>query len=275
MFKKIFLLLTFLFIGFVPANALGIFNSDIQVEKDGGIYIFKVPLKTFAKKIKPYVADELTTVSDVYKNNPNFRLVVNGGYFDPKNGAPVSNVIIDSKKEEDIFDNLPLVRSLQKADRLEMVLNRAELRILEDTKNNLSFDIVNHFYIPDNEHTIKHSIQAGPMILPDLRLEEESFVIYNGGKSTQLAGDVLKRRERTILGLKKGAFGYGDLYIIIFTSDNKATLLEARDYCLKLKLDKALNMDGGASTSVNYGDIEIFSDTGAQRRVKSFLVIEK
>lgn len=275
MFKKLALLTAILIFGLVPANAINIFNSDIQVEKDGGIYIFKVPLKKFAKKIKPYVTDELTTVSDVYKNNPDFRLVVNGGYFDPQNGAPVSNVIINGKKEEDIFDNLPLVRSLQKADRLEMVLNRAELRILEDTKNNLSFDIVNHFYIPDNEHTIKHSIQAGPMILPDLRLEEESFVIYNGGRSTQLAGDVLKRRERTILGLKKGAFGYGDLYIIIFTSDNKATLLEARDYTEKLKLDKALNMDGGASTSINYGGIEIYSNAGAQRRVKSFIVIEK
>ena len=270
--KKIALIITFLFLSFIPANA---FSSDIQVEKDGGIYIFKVPLKTYAKKIKPYVADELTTVSDVYKNNPNFRLVVNGGYFDPKNGAPVSNVIINGKKEEDIFDNLPLVRSLQKADRLELVLNRAELRILEDTKNNLSFDIVNHFYISDNQHTIKHSIQAGPMILPNLRLEEESFVKYNGGRSIQLAGDVLKRRERTIIGLKKGILGFDSLYIIIFTSNNKVTLLEARDYIEKLKLDKALNMDGGASTSINFGDIEIYSNDGEQRRVKSFIVIEK
>ena len=272
MLKKIILMFLFLFLSFAPASA---FNSDIQVEKDGGIYIFKVPLNKYKKKIKPYVTEELTTVSDVYKNNPNFRLVVNGGYFDPKNGAPVSNVIIDSKKEEDIFDNLPLVRSLQKSDRLELALNRAELRILEDTKNNLSFDIVNHFYIPDNEHTIKHSIQAGPMILPDLRLEEESFVKYNGGRSVQLAGDVLKRRERTVIGLKKGVLGFDNLYIIIFTNQNKVTLLEAKDYLEKLKLDKALNMDGGASTSINFGDIEIFSDTGTQRRVKSFLVIEK
>lgn len=275
MFKKIVLLFTFLFFGLIPASALNVFNSEIRVEKDGGIYIFKVPLRTYAKKIKPYVADELTTVSDVYKNNPDFRLVVNGGYFDPKNGAPVSNVIIEGKKEEDIFDNLSLANSLQKAGRLERVLNRAELRILEDTKNNLSFDIVNHFYIPDSEHTIKHSIQAGPMILPDLRLEEESFVKYDGGRSTQLAGDVLKRRERTVIGLKKGILGFDNLYIIIFTSNKKVTLLEAKDYLEKLKLDKAINMDGGASTSINYGDIEIFSDTGAQRRVKSFLVIEK
>ena len=34
-------------------------------------------------------------------------------------------------------------------------------------------------------------------------------------------------------------------------------------------------MDGGASTSINYGGIEIYSNAGAQRRVKSFIVIEK
>ena len=33
-------------------------------------------------------------------------------------------------------------------------------------------------------------------------------------------------------------------------------------------------MDGGASTSINYEDIEISSNDANQRRVKSFLVIE-
>ena len=42
-----------------------------------------------------------------------------------------------------------------------------------------------------------------------------------------------------------------------------------------MKLDKAMALDGGASTSINYKDIEIYSNTGLQRRVKSFLVVEK
>ncbi len=272
MIKKIFLLLTFLLFFLSPSFAFG---GDIEVIKDGGIFIFKVPLKVYGNKIKPYVTEDLTTVSDVYKNNKNFKLVVNGGYFDIKTGAPASNVIIDGVQAENIFDNLPLIQSLQETGRLEKVLNRSELRILENPKNKLSFDIVNHFFIPDENNVIKHSIQAGPMLLPELRLEEESFVRYNGGKSIQLAGDVLKRRERTVIGLKNGLFGNDDLYIIIFTVNNRVTLLEAADYCRKLKLDKALSMDGGASTSINYGDYQIYSNKGAERRVKSFLVVEQ
>ena len=48
-------------------------------------------------KIKPYVAQNLTTTSDIYKNNENFALVVNGGFFDILTGAPVSYVKIDKK----------------------------------------------------------------------------------------------------------------------------------------------------------------------------------
>ena len=273
MIKKLILCFIVLITVFSPVCA---FDDNIKVEKDGiGIYVFKIPLKTYKNKIRPYVTEELTTTADVYKNNPDFRLVVNGGYFDPKTVAPASNVLIDGKMVENIFDNLPLVSSLQLSGRLERVLNRSEFRILEDTKNNLSFDIVNHFFIPDENHTVKHSIQAGPMLLPDFRLEEESFVKYDGGRPTQLAGDVLKRRERTIIGLKKGILGYDNLYIIIFTSDNKATLFEVRDYCVKLKLDKAMAMDGGASTSINFGDIQIYSNNGNERRVKSFLIVEQ
>ena len=65
------------------------------------------------------------------------------------------------------------------------------------------------------------------------------------------------------------------LYLIIFTNQNKVTVNEIKDFCKKMKLDKAMALDGGASTSINYKDVEIYSNTGLQRRVKSFIVVEK
>ena len=112
------------------------------------------------------------------------------------------------------------------------------------------------------------------MLLPKLRLEEESFVRYDGEKLVDIAADVTKRRERTIVGIKDGFFGNDYLYIIIFTNKHKATMKEARDYCKGLHLTKAMGFDGGASTSINYKDIEIISSFGNTRKVKSFLVIE-
>lgn len=274
MFKKISLLFLIFAFAFAPVFARE--DKDIEVSRDkGGIYIFKIPLEKYKNKIKPYVSDELTTTSEVF-NNPelNFKLVVNGGYFDPVTGAPASIVKINGKTVESIFSNAPLMESLEESGRIEEVLNRSEFRILEDNKNNILFDITNHFHLQKDNQRIVHAIQAGPMILPKLRLEEESFITYKDRRSIQLAADVLKRRERTIIGLKRGVLGNDYLYIIIFTKDHKVALNEARDYCMKLRLNKAMAMDGGASTSINYEDIEISSNDADQRRVKSFLVIE-
>jgi len=252
------------------------YAKEIKMQKIGtGVYIFKIPLDKYANSIKPYVADKLITTSDVFNNKElNFKLVVNGGFFNIKTGDPISTVIIDGARTESIFDNLPLVQALNKQNRIDNVINRCELRILENDNGELVFDIQNHFAPVQQGMKIKHSLQAGPMILPELKLEEEGFIKYKNKKAVNLAADVLKRRERTIVGLKKGLLNKEDLYIIIFTKDNKIALNEARDYCLALGLDKAMAFDGGASTSINYKDIEIYSATDNQRKVKSFLVIE-
>ena len=272
MFKKIILSILILLIFAVPSFAKG---DDIVVKHTNGIYIFKIPLKKYANKIKPYVAPELTTATDVFNNKDlNFKLVVNGGFFDIKTGAPVSEVVIDKEKVQSLFDNEPLVQNLSKQGRVEKVLNRTEFRVLEDYKKNLSFDISEHFEDVETNTVIKHSLQAGPMLLPSLRLEEESFINYDDAKVVQIAADVLKRRERTIIGLKQKMFKNDSLYIIIFTKNHKADLKEARIYCEKLGLNKAMAMDGGASTSINYKNIEIFSSDNNERKVKSFLVIE-
>lgn len=272
MFKKFLSLFIFLLFITSPAFASG----DIEVNIDkGGIYIFKIPLKKYKNKIKPYVAPELTTTTDVFNNKElNFKLVVNGGFFDTVTGKGVSEVVIDNRVKSRLFENLELAESLDRQKRLEQVLNRTEFRVLENSKDKLSFDITNHFAKPEKDNEIKHSIQAGPMIIPDLRLEEESFIKIKEGKTIPLAADVLKRRERTIIGLKEGFLNNDFLYIVIFSKSNKVALNEARDYCLKLGLNKAMAMDGGASTSINYKDIEIFSSTNNERKVKSFLVIE-
>ncbi len=272
MFKKIFILFALIIPFISPAFA----NTDeIEVIKDNGVYIFKIPLKKYANKIKPYVAPELTTTSEVFHNKDlGFKLVVNGGFFDPVNGAGVSEVIIDGKVADSPYSNLSMIESLNEQNRIEQVLNRSELRIFnKGLRKETVFDIKEHFADIDEDATLIHSIQAGPMILPELRLEKESFVKYDNNKITDLAVNASKRRERTIIGLKKEML-QDYFYIIIFSSRNRVSLVEAYEYCKNLGLSKALAMDGGASTSINYDTIEIISAKDNSRRVKSFIVIE-
>lgn len=236
-----------------------------------GIYVFKMNTKKMGSKIKPYVSEELITTSDFYRaNKRKLRLVVNGGFFDIQTGGAVSYVTVDGKVAETPFSNQKLIEYAGKTNRLEGILNRAEFRVLENNRGGLSFDIDYHFAPTEEGKTIKHSLQGGPIIYPNMNLQKESFIIMKGNKVTFQAADVLKRRERTILALKNDL-----LYIIIFTSQHKVTMNEVRDFCRKLNVDKAMALDGGASTSLNYKDVEIYSTLGSQRRVKSFLTIEK
>lgn len=259
----------FLFFIFCLAPALA--AEKITLTNDeSGVYIFKINTKKYGDKIKPLVTPKLMTPEKVYDDNC-YDLVLNGGFFDIVNGKSVSYVIIDGKMEANVREYSELVENLKKEKRLENVLNRSELRILENKRHKLKFDIAYHADPVQKGYKIKHSLQAGPMLLPCMDLVKEGFVVKEGDMVKFQSADILKRRPRTIVGLK-GKY----LYLVVFTKDHKVDANEARNYLEdKLKLKKIMAFDGGLSTSVNYKDLNIGSLGKYQRRVKSFLVIER
>lgn len=259
-----------LFIAFLTLPSIA--GEKIEVTTpDLGVYVFKIDAEKYSDKIKPFETKTLTTTKKVYDDN-NFDLVVNGGFFDVDNGKHVSYVVIDENLVGNIEKHFVLMENLKKEERLEKVLSRSELRILENEHHNLKFDIARHNDPVQKGYKIKHSLGAGPMILPCMDLVGEGFVVYDENEIVKSQSvDILKRRERTVLGLK-GKY----LYIILFTKDYRVDAYELRDYLTqKLKLKKAIALDGGLSTSINHKDISIGSLGKYQRRVKSFLVIER
>jgi len=265
--KKILLLILSLVLTIYPVLA----KEKIELTHDtAGIYVFKINTKKYGNKIKPYMTKRLTTPQIVYEDNC-FDLVVNGGFFDVKNGKSVSYVTIDNKLVADVEDNTKLMKELKAQDRFEKVLSRAEFRILENKRHKLKFDIALHDAPIKKGYKIKHALQAGPMLLPEMDLVNEGFVVYENNMVKSQAVDILKRRERTVLGLK-GKY----LYIVLFTKDHKVDAHEMKDYMQNtLKVKKSMALDGGLSTAVNYKNTSIGSLGKYQRRVKSFLVIER
>lgn len=258
------------------AFSFGFFNNALAKEKievindNSGIYVFKIDTKKYGNKIKPYIVSNLETPKKIY-NDCCFDLVVNGGFFDVNNAKTVSYVTIDNKLVGDVAEHNTLIEDLKKQDRLEKVLSRAEFRILENKNHKLKFDIAYHNDPTPKNWTIKHSLQAGPLLYPCMDLIKEGFVQYEDDFVKMQAVDILKRRERTALGLK-GKY----LYIVIFTRDYQVDANEMRDYMVeKLKVKKAMALDGGLSTALNYKNISLGSMGRYQRKVKSFLVIEK
>lgn len=270
MFKR-FLAFMFLFV----LTGFSCVWADIEQDynQKQKFYIFKIDTKKLGVRIKPYIVEEgLLTTREVFKQN-DFKFVVNGGFFDPQSEKSVSYVVIDKVQKASPFDSIDLIKKLNDEKRVEKVINRAEFRVYEHNliDNRLKFDISNHFdKAPENYH-IKHVLGGGPMLYPSFNLEEEGFVAYDENyKPIYQSASVLKKRPRTILALKKD-----DLFVIIFTQFAPTTLSEAVEKLKKYKFDKIMALDGGPSTSLNFEDLEISSSNNDQRKVKSFLVIQK
>lgn len=263
MMKKILILLTLIIF-----SGLNCFASNIRYDYKDGIYHIIIPKD---KKIEFVSKERLTTNADVHKEYK-ATLTVNAGFFDPKNQKTISFVYNDGLLLESPIENENLVFNETIMDNWDKVGNRTEFRITVEN-GKVKYDIAPHN--SPYEGKLIASAQAGPMLLPDLRLEEEFFVVRNEeGRVTRESASVLHKTARTIIGLKDGV-----VHIFIVTNEHPMTIAEARDLCKSYGLQKAMAFDGGSSTSVDFkNELHVTSlgiksdDTG--RRLKSFLIVK-
>ena len=251
-------------------------SKQIEITNDKGLYIIRIPKERNAK-VRPYVTKTLTYNKDVFAQT-GAELVINAGYFDPNNKATTSYVMIDKKMVLDPTTNTSLMNNNALYPHLDTILNRTEFRVL-NCHGETRYDIAAHRAKAPFRCEIVHSVQAGPMIYPDLKLSREYFVTKDeNGNVTRDSITALKKCARTAIGLKDG-----DIYIIIANIYHKLTLPALYKVCEDLGLEKAMNFDGGGSTSLNYKgtdnpqykNFEITSDKNKNaRKLKSFLVID-
>ncbi len=233
-----------------------------------GLYVIKINTKQYS--VRPYVIENgFDTSENVYKNNK-FYGVLNGGYFDFINKKTVSFVmkdekmVLDSLKNEHLSDN-PLIK-----DYLDLILNRGELRRM-DCNGEIRYDILKHYDVVPKGCKIVDSLQAGPILYPENKSDEEFFTKRDSeGKLVRNAIQGNYKKPRTAVAIKDN-----NVYFIIATRDCPMSLDDLHDFGEKQHYEKMLNLDGGGSTSFTNADLNIKSERdGSQRRVKSFLIIE-
>lgn len=101
---------------------------------------------------------------------------------------------------------------------------------------------------------------GGPQLLPNLRLEEEFFILKDkDGNVIKESASVLHKTARTLIGLKTLEGGEQEIHIFIVTNEHPMDIYESRDLCASYGLDSAMAFDGGSSTSLNYKDINVVS----------------
>lgn len=263
--KIIILLLICLSVNFADAK-------PIEISYDNGIYHIILSGEKIRRRIKFVASESLMSNREAHIKGKS-ELTINTGFFDPENGKTISyivtdrNTAVDPMFNENIYSN-PILRK-----NLDKLLNRTEFRVVE-CNNKYEYQITEHKNGVDFGCNIITSAQGGPMILPELRLEEELFVVKDKeGNVIRESASVLHKMPRTIIGIKDG-----DAHILIITDKNPMDIYEVQKLCKDLKLDRAMAFDGGSSTSMNYKkEIEVISTAGdgGGRLLKSFMIIPK
>lgn len=263
---KNFLIFLLLILFCCPVHA-----GEISIDLDNGIYHIILKGEKIKKKIKFVASEDLITNREAHERSK-ATLTVNAGFFDPKNSQTISYIVTDRVTSADPMFNQSLLMNPFFRKNMNKVLNRSEFRIMQ-CGNKFKYDIVSHKSNVPFGCILTTSAQGGPLILPELHLEEEGFIVKNSnGEVIRESASVLHKVARTIIGLK----GTDECHIFIITDDNPMDMYEVQELCKKYKLDRAMGFDGGSSTSMNYKkSIEVISlkGDGAGRMLKSFMLV--
>ncbi len=267
--KKILIILTLLLLNlFICQNSVYSKTTPYRIVQDPeGVYIVEV--NTAKSSLVPYVSEKLETNENVYKKT-GAKLVINAGFFDPKNQKTVSYITINGNLKESPENNENLMNNKVLEPYMDKILNRSEFRILENTKGKLLYDIALHNDLIPTGYKLKHAIQAGPMLFPDLRLEEEFFILKKDGEIISESASALHKYARTAIGIRDN-----NVYLFVITNKNPMTLEEVSNLTRKWGMEKSMAFDGGGSTSFDSKELHIVSEKDNQaRNLKSFLILK-
>ena len=269
--KKILFLL---FLLFVTGTA---YADPIEVNYDDGIYHIILSGEKIKKQIQFISSPTLITNNEAH-NKSDSLLTINAGFFDPKNQKTMSYIVNDSQVIEDPIFNENLLSNPFLRKNLNKIINRTEFRVL-DCDSKLKYEIAQHNSKVDFLCSVRTSAQGGPQLLPNLRLEEELFVVKDkDGNIVRESASVLHKTARTLIGLKTLEGGKQEVHIFIVTDEHPMDIYEARDLCASYNLDSAMAFDGGSSTSLNYKKTSVISKQNegvTGRALKSFMIVKK
>ncbi len=250
-----------------------VFAKAIKIQEENGIYHIILSGNAIKKHIHFISTEGLKTNKEIHDTHKSI-LTINAGFFDPKNEKTISYIVNNGSIIEDPILNEALFANPVLRQNIKKIVNRSEFRITECGKK-LKYSIVPHDTKTDFACNVRTSAQGGPLIVPDLKLEDEFFILKDeNGNIIRQSASVLDRTARTIIGIKDDK-----IHILIITDKNPKNIIEVRNLCLSLGLEYAMAFDGGSSTSLDYKNkIHVTSkqrfgeDSG--RRIKSFMIVK-
>lgn len=262
----------------ILASSIAAASPNLQYQSydlpSGVVHTLLIPsqsrwLVTVAKSSQLATVTEFATQSKAIA-------VLNGGYFDPQNQLSTSYLIQNGETVGNPLHNPRLVNNPDLKPYLPLILNRSEFRRYQCGKKT-RYDIVTHNEPIPIGCTLVDALGGGPQLFPELTAVTEGFVAYQGEKLVRDVLGIEQPNSRTAIAITPK----GDLLWIVVTQKHPQqglSLAQFADFCQSLGVKKALNLDGGSSTSLYWDNQTYYGQVSDQqeriiRPVKSVLLI--
>lgn len=225
----------------------------------------------------PALSSQLNTVEE-FANQYRAVAIINAGFFDPVNQKTTSIIFQQGKLIANPKDNERLVNNSDLKPYLNKIFNRAEFRryLCEQT---VRYSIGLHSESPPTGCQLVDALGGGPQLLPELTSVQEGFVDNANGRD---ALGSTKPNARTAIGMT----GDGTIILAMVAQKRNApthsgmSLPELANFMKTLGVEKAMNLDGGSSSSLYYDGKAFYGKVDLEgslvrRPVKSVLMIQE
>jgi exopolysaccharide biosynthesis protein len=212
---------------------------------------------------------------------PQVEAVINGGFFDPVNQKSTSYVVLNGKTVADPQQNPRLMDNPDLALYIGKILNRSEFRCYR-CGGTTRYDITFHRDPIPSGCQLVASLGAGPQLLPKDTSAQEGFLDYANGVVIRDAIGHDQPNARTAIGITRDRH---ILWVMVAQKNNQSSpsgmsLPELANFMKQQGVEKALNLDGGSSSSFHHNGKTIYGKLDAQgnpvrRPVKSVLLVQR
>ncbi|MBW4593507.1 MAG: phosphodiester glycosidase family protein [Brasilonema angustatum HA4187-MV1] len=240
------------------------------------VHILKVPAHS-QFIVTPALSSQLNTVEEFAKQHQAVA-IINAGFFDPVNQKTTSIVFQQGKLTGNPKDNQRLVDNPDLKPYLNKILNRTEFRryLCEQT---VRYSITLHSEPLPPGCQLVDAVGGGPQLLPELTSVQEGFV-DNANKRDALGST--KPNARSAIGI----ISDGSIVLVMVAQkpntpgNSGMSLPELAHFMKTFGVEKAMNLDGGSSSSLYY-DGKIFygkvdsKGNLVKRPVKSVLIVQE
>ncbi|MCW5316941.1 phosphodiester glycosidase family protein [Nostoc sp. KVJ3] len=227
--------------------------------------------------VTPALSQKVATVEEFAQKHRAIA-ILNAGFFDPVNQKSTSYVIRQGKLVANPKENDRLVNNPNLQSYLSQIFNRTEFRRYLCGQT-VRYDIVLHGASPLAGCQLVDAIGAGPSLLPELTLVKEGFV-DNANKRDALGSN--QPNARTAIGITRD----GSVVLVMVAQKPSApansgvSLPTLADFMKTLGAAKAMNLDGGSSSSLYYNGKTFYGKVDLdgnpiKRPVKSVLLVQE